>query len=124
MTTEQALKILKQTNQMANEAYDMANKALEQQSSDDCVSRQAVISKKELIELPDGQSFYSIDPEEVENMPPVTPTFPKGTTNYDVLKAVFGGISAFRIKDTMEFEKGFEFWFSEPYKRGDSDGSN
>ena len=49
---------------------------------------------------------------------------PDNATNYDVLKAVFGNTSAFRIKDTMEFEKGFESWFSKPYKRGDSDGSN
>lgn len=40
---------------------------------------------------------------------------PKGATNYDILKAVFGNVSAFRIKDKMEFEKGFELWFSKPY---------
>lgn len=43
-------------------------------SSEDCVSRQAVLDKKVLIELPDGQSFYDIDPEDVKNIPPVTPT--------------------------------------------------
>jgi hypothetical protein len=51
-----------------------------------------------------------------------TPTnlieIPNDASNYDVLKAVFGNISAFRIKDSMEFEKGFELWFSKPYKRG------
>lgn len=106
------------------DAFEIAIKALEQQSCEDCVSRQAVLDKAELIELPDGQSFYSIDPEDVKNMPLVTPTIPKGATNYDVLKAEFGGISAFRIKDTMEFEKGFEFWFSKPFKRGNLDSSN
>ena len=41
---------------------------------------------------------------------------PDNATNYDVLKAVFGEITTFRIKDSMEYEKGFELWFSEPYK--------
>lgn len=49
-------------------------KIKEQQPSDDCVSRQAVLDTKVLIELPDGQSFYCISPEDVEELPPVTPT--------------------------------------------------
>ncbi len=48
--------------------------ALEQQSSEDCVNRQAVLDKAELIELEDGQSFMCIDPEDVKALPPVTPT--------------------------------------------------
>jgi hypothetical protein len=43
-------------------------------TSEDCVSRQAVLSEAELIELEDGQSFMSIDPEDVKALPPVTPT--------------------------------------------------
>lgn len=42
-------------------------------NSSDCISRQAVLDKKELIELEDGQSFYCISPEDVETLPPVTP---------------------------------------------------
>jgi hypothetical protein len=39
----------------------------------DLISRQAVLDKKELIELEDGQSFYCISPEDVETLPPVNP---------------------------------------------------
>lgn len=45
----------------------------EQEPCEDCISRQAVLDKKELIELEDGQSFYCISPEDVETLPPVTP---------------------------------------------------
>ena len=51
-----------------------AIKLIEQPTSDDCVSRQAVLDKAELIELEDGQMFYCIDPEDVKALPPVTPT--------------------------------------------------
>ena len=51
-----------------------AIKLIEQPTSDDCVSRQAVLDKAELIELEDGQTFYCIDPEDVKALPPVTPT--------------------------------------------------
>lgn len=54
-------------------ALDMAIEALEQQS-EDCVSRQAVLNKAELVELEDGQTFYCISPEDVEALSPVTPT--------------------------------------------------
>lgn len=43
-----------------------------QESCEDCVSRQAVLDKKELVELEDGQSFYCISPEDVETLPSVT----------------------------------------------------
>lgn len=39
----------------------------------DCVSRQAVLDKKELVKLEDGQSFYCISPDDVKTLPPVTP---------------------------------------------------
>lgn len=51
---------------------DGKRKALEQQS-EDAISRQAVLNKKELVELEDGQSFYCISPEDVETLPSVTP---------------------------------------------------
>lgn len=91
MTKEQAIAILKQPdrigchlikandeesnkyNQESIEALNMAIKALEQQS-ENCVSRQAVLDKAELIELEDGQTFYCISPEDVKALPPVTPT--------------------------------------------------
>lgn len=42
-------------------------------NSSDCISRQAALDKKELIELEDGQSFYCISPEDVETLPSVNP---------------------------------------------------
>lgn len=48
-------------------------KMLEQQPCEDCINRQAVLDKKELVELEDGQSFYCINPEDVETLPSVTP---------------------------------------------------
>lgn len=38
---------------------------------EDC--RQAVLDKKELVELEDGQTFYCISPEDVETLLPITP---------------------------------------------------
>lgn len=45
----------------------------EQEPCSDAISRQAVLDKKELVELEDGQSFYCINPEDVETLPLVTP---------------------------------------------------
>lgn len=45
---------------------------------DNAVSRQAVLDKKELVELEDGQSFYCISPEDVEALPSVTPQLKTG----------------------------------------------
>ena len=56
-----------------SKAYQTAFKALEQEPCDDAISRQAVLDKKELVELEDGQSFYCISPEDIETLPPVTP---------------------------------------------------
>ena len=39
----------------------------------DCISRQAVLDKKQLVELEDGQSFYCISPEDVKTLPSVIP---------------------------------------------------
>ena len=47
-------------------------RALEQEPCEDAISRRAVLDKKELVELEDGQSFYCISPEDVEALPPVT----------------------------------------------------
>lgn len=64
------------------------------------------------------RNFQATISDSIRNGIPI----PDNTNNYDVLKAVFGNISAFRIKDKMEFEKGFEFWFCKPYKRGKENG--
>lgn len=97
---------------------------LEQQPCEDCVSREAVLDNAYAYGNGLEPEGYCVNVEDIQALPPATPTFSNDATNYDVLKAVFGNTSAFRIKDTMEFEKGFESWFSKPYKRGDSDGSN
>ena len=55
-------------------------KALEREQCEDAVSRQAVLDKKELVQLEDGQSFYCISPEDVETLPSVTPK-PKYNTS-------------------------------------------
>lgn len=46
---------------------------LKQEPCEDAISRQAVLDKKELVELEDGQSFYCISPEDVEILPSVIP---------------------------------------------------
>ena len=46
---------------------------VKQEPCEDAISRQAVLDKKELVELEDGQSFYCISPEDVESLPSVTP---------------------------------------------------
>lgn len=56
-----------------DKGWEEGRKALEQQPCEDCISRQAVLDKKELVELEDGQSFYCINPEDVETLPPATP---------------------------------------------------
>ena len=70
-----------------NNALDMAIKALEQQPSDDCVSRAEVLKGYIEINRADGVEVYSdkvIPMEYVEALPPVTPTHGKckDCTNY------------------------------------------
>ena len=88
MTKEEAINLLKQVNEILinsnswlentheplNQAFDMAIKALEQQSSEDCVSRQAVLDKAYAYGNglePDG---YCVNVEDIQALPPVTPT--------------------------------------------------
>ena len=61
-------------DEISNEAYKkIVCHCEEQEPCEDAISRQAVLDKKELVELEDGQSFYCISPEDVETLPPVTP---------------------------------------------------
>lgn len=103
-----------------------------EQSSDDCVSRQAVIDSIDSIREHHG-GMLDIR-QVVTQLPPVTPIFPKGATNGDMIKAMFPNgeygtngnfvhvyISYFAIIQTMTFDLS---WWNAPYKRGDSDGSN
>lgn len=52
-----------------NEVLDLASKALEQQSSEDCVSRQAVIAQARDY----GSETFLIPVNSVKALPPVTP---------------------------------------------------
>jgi len=74
---EQTISNLKKLKSFHNGSFgadiDRAIQALEQQPCEDCISRAAVLDKKELVELEDGQSFYSINPKDVETLPSVTP---------------------------------------------------
>lgn len=78
MTNKEAIKFLKEPrmwewlNVAQQIALDMAIDALSQQPCEDAISRQAVLDKKELVQLEDGQSFYCISPEDVETLPSVT----------------------------------------------------
>lgn len=55
------------------EMIEPLKREIEQQFCEDCVSRAAVLAKKQLVELEDGQSFYCISPEDVKTLPSVTP---------------------------------------------------
>ncbi len=84
MTKEKAIEILEEIIDegwlisdlekcVAIDACEMAIEALRKDPCEDAISRQAVLDKKELVELEDGQSFYCISLEDVETLPPVTP---------------------------------------------------
>ena len=78
MTKEQAIEVLHELDGSLYEtqqaALDMAIKSLEQQPSDDCVSRQAVV---EYIKTCDAELGHDSENEavveDILNMPPVTP---------------------------------------------------
>ena len=88
------------------DALDIAIKAIEQQPCEDAVSRQAVLNKKNLVELEDGQSFYCISPEDVETLPTVTPTSKASEWQQDhaILKAHSDGANEVidRIKEARK----------------------
>ena len=109
-------------------------KALEQQPSDDCVSRADLIDKLEILDKRYGSDFYWEVRKIVDILPPVTPTFPKGATNGDMIKAMFPKIEIYtdvinEIVDVEICEDSSELrcsidWWNAPYKRGDENGSN
>ena len=111
---------------------------------EDCFSRQAVLDLAETIETDDysgNEILDVVDIEDIKALPPVTPTFPKGATNGDIIKAMFPNIEANEVKtntggyievkyldttdecDATAFRKD---WWNAPYteKRGNENGSN
>ena len=82
MTNEEAIEILeerwrysktyKYTDAEIREAFDMAIKALEQQSCEDCISRQEVLEQAKDY----GSKTYLIPVNSVKTLPSVQPTRP------------------------------------------------
>lgn len=129
------------------EAFNMAIKALEQQPSEDCVSRAEVIKTIENLYIPnetpsshtEHEEYGTLIPklgllDEISDLPPVTPTFPKGATNGDIIRAMFpnaiieineiGSMVHVRYNNHTCWVNYELEWWDAPYKRGDSDGSN
>ena len=109
-------------------------------TSDDCVSRQAVIKALNHHWLSGSCSRRIIDEQidKVKALPPVTPTFPKGATNGDVVKLMFPnaeivhGIYGISGTPLMCLNLGTRYdvhemsfveeWWNAPYKRGAKNG--
>ena len=83
------------------DALNMAIKALEQEPCEDAISRQAVDEIKELMTDINGDTVYAVRMSELRQLPSVNKykaesenalkiEIPKGTTNSDVFKVVFG----------------------------------
>jgi len=139
VTREQALEIIKRESDLYPEdSVDSVEwlevyKALEQQPSDDCVSRQAVLD--EIKSMSNANPSYwatcdVIDREDlidnIQALPPVTPTFPKGATNGDIIKAMFNCMVIDISKGKVYVEHIYfpfdEEWWNAPYKRGNENG--
>ena len=81
MTKEQAIELIKEykvakvefPNDLQEQALDMAIKSLEQPTSDDCVSRQAVLDKAWDV-LYEGEYIQVVDVGDIQELPSVTPT--------------------------------------------------
>jgi len=104
---------------------DGKRKALEQQPSDDCVSRQAVLDKAELIELEDGQTFYCISPEDVKALLSVTPTH--GTCKdckYNRKNPYARKHYTCELGNRCKLRDCDNFFCADFEKRGSEDGSN
>lgn len=150
MTKKQAIKGLKE-NLCSLCAYGSQNmdscdirecdnrdyiKALEQQSIEECVSRKAVFEtiddcnsdglKGIFCSYDDGERFK----EYIKKLPTVIPTFPEGTTNGDIMTAMFPDIKIREHEKTDICDAYIQIdiwdfsicvskdWWDEPYKRG------
>ena len=104
-------------------------KALEQQtSSEDCVSReQALLSLTgKNLNTKSADELIALFDKRIKALPPVTPTFPKGATNGDMIKAMFPyGKYGTNGNEVHVYGVGgngclvFTLdWWNTPYKRG------
>lgn len=145
MTKEQAIEILRynlnvihqtingETDSNEVEALDMAIKALEQ-SNDDCVSRAEMLKYQQYLHGKMSNEENHKLWEFIKDLPPVTPTFPKGATNGDVIKVMFPNVEIYtdvinEIVDVEICEDSSELrcsvdWWNALYKRGNENGSN
>ena len=118
MTKEQAIDHLKadikywENTSVSVDHLEMAIKALEQQPSDDCVSRQKVKEgmRKYGFHSPDMTITEFIEDE----LPPVIPALPKDATNMEKLEKIekivnsYDGSAVSVIKQFIEIQKVLE----------------
>lgn len=127
VSDERILMQLPRSEAMKNEivALDMAIKALEQQPSEDCVSRAEVIKVLDNHWLSGSCSRRIIDEQidKVKALPLVVPTFPKNATNGGIIKAMFPNVVNSNL-DLVDVLNNAKHWWNAPYKRGDENGSN
>jgi hypothetical protein len=125
---EECIKVIEQqpSNKDVQRVVDYLLKPIKKQFSGDCVSRQAVL------DLINADWKYEGLELSVNELPPVTPTFSKGATNGDMIKAMFP------LVEVKEKNNGYEVyfgigtstqyfnhqWWNAPYKRGNENGSN
>ena len=149
MTREQALEIIKRESDLYSEdSVDSVEwlevyKALEQQPSEDCVSREQAIKtigtdiqlnlegRSGLLKYSDEikdilKALLDSQEKKLQALPPVTPTFPKGATNGDIIKAMFNCMVIDISKGKVYVEHIYfpfdEEWWNAPYKRGNENG--
>lgn len=116
---------------------------IEQPTSDDCVSRTQAIEWIENLRQMDKcfgnyeDDYFPLSEviDRLKNVPPVTPTFPKGATNGDMIKAMFPNCKDWKAKledndgevyevhfvqlpNSLTVNKYEESWWNAPYKRG------
>ena len=77
MTDKEAIEVLTsnvvENPELMYEALDMAIKALEQQPSEDCISREEALRHRHIIYDDDGVGYSVVRVDEIEQLPFVTP---------------------------------------------------
>ena len=133
MTKEQAIEVLHELDGSLYEtqqvALDLAIKALEQQPSEDAISRKAHNLCNSCTNI--GCEFQSgiYRTECAFYMPPVTSTFPKDATNGEAIIRAFPNlkynIQNGRVVTTIGVASSFDLeWWNAPYERGSENDSN
>jgi len=110
---------------------------IEIEQSEDCVSRQQALKElKESAEHHANDSREEVllrrDRDIIRALPPVTPTFSKGTTNGDMIKAMFpsveihqsGGYTSCLFQPSVMLEDTKSDWWNAPYKGVENDCVN